>query len=93
MKNREGYSAELANFSCQLQHLYQASDDPSRLALDLVVTQGKRRQSLTIDYNRLDQLDIQRLVPGCVYLASRAKAEIAVAARAKRYFSLSRKNA
>lgn len=77
MKNREGYSAELANFSCQLQHLYQASDDPSRLALDLVVTQGKRRQSLTIDYNRLDQLDIQRLVPGCVYLASRAKAEIA----------------
>ena len=69
-------SAELANFSCQLRRLYKATDDPSHLMLDLAITQGTLQQSLTVDYDKLDQLDIQRLVPGCVYLASRAKAEI-----------------
>lgn len=70
-------SAEPVNFSCRLQHLYKATDDPSQLTLDLVITQGTRQQFLTVDYDQLDQLDIQRLVPGCVYLMPKAKAEIA----------------
>lgn len=77
MMGLEKNSAELANFSCQLQHLYQAPDNPSRLTLDLAIIQGTRQESLTVDYDKLDQLDIQRLIPGCAYLMPKARAEIA----------------
>ena len=81
MRSKGENGAELANFSCKLQHLYHAPGNLSRLTLVLVVTQGVRQQALTIDYDRLNQLDVQRLVPGCVYLAPRAKAEIAKSIR------------
>lgn len=76
VKNLGEKCGKLANFTCQLQNLYRAPDDPSRLTLDLVITRGARQQPLTVDYDKLDQLDIQRLVPGCVYLVPKARAEI-----------------
>lgn len=75
IKNQNG--TELANFAVQLERLYQNPDAPASPTLELTVTQGVQSHSLFISYNRLDQLDIQQLVPGCVYLMPKAKTEVA----------------
>jgi len=64
---------ELTNFDVHLQHLYQA---PNALMLKLVITQGTYHQSLFITYDQLELIDIQRLIPGCVYLTKGAKSNV-----------------
>lgn len=68
---------DLTNFSFRLQHLYSKPDDPSSLMLELVITQGTCQQTLLVPYSDLNQLDIQQKVPGCVYLTSKARREVA----------------
>jgi len=65
----------LANFDVHLEHIYRAQTT-SELMLHLTVTQGTSQQSLMVPYNQLNQLDIQRLIPGCIYLARGAKSKI-----------------
>lgn len=67
---------ELTNFSINLSHIYKSAVNPADLVLQIVVSQDRQQQSLQVSYGKLDQLDIERLVPGCVYLAPRAKSEI-----------------
>ena len=67
----------LANFSVNLQSLYQVPGDPSQLMLKLLVSQGERQQLLVVSYDQLEQLDLQREIPGCVYLVRGAKSGIA----------------
>lgn len=68
---------DLTNFSFRLQHLHSKPGDLSSLTLELVITQGIYQQTLLVPYSDLNQLDIQQEVPGCVYLTSKAKREVA----------------
>lgn len=68
---------ELANFSFHIQHLYRMPGNPSDLTIELTITQGINEQTLLIPYKELHQFDIQRAVPGCVYLVPGAKCKVA----------------
>lgn len=67
---------ELTNFSIDLDRIYQPADNSAGWCLQVNVSQGSRQYSLQVAFDKLDQLDIQRSVPGCVYLGPQAKREI-----------------
>lgn len=65
----------LTNFSVGLDRIYQPADNSAGWVLQVTILQGSQWHSLLVAYDKLDQLDIQRLVPGCVYLEQQAKRE------------------
>lgn len=66
---------KITNFSVNLDRIYQPADNSAGWVLQVTISQGSQWHSLLVPYDKLDQLDIQRSVPGCVYLERQAKRE------------------
>lgn len=72
---------DVTNFTVQVEQLYAPPDDPLSLTVGLTVQQGTHKHNMLVPYDRLDQLDIQKEIPGCVHLTRSAKSYVSKSIR------------